>query len=366
MRLVLATNDIALTGASAAVVTAANELATRGHEVSLWVLRDGAPEDRLPEIVPEVTITRLGLGSLRSMHALRSLRESARRARPDAAVFVVNPVAAAAFSILTRRPCFYWIQASHRSRKARLSEVLAYAARVRLVVLNASVDATVLAPSAAIVPNPLPTPRTEIGTGRREGWRHGQLLTVGRLVPVKDLGFLLRVMAELERRVPGGFRLDIVGDGPSSHNLQAEAVRLHVSGCVRFCGKTNPEPWYEQQPFFLMSSVAEGQPIAIMEAADHGCGVIARDAPGVRDVLGSGYPGLTPHSEPSAMADMVLRWFDDPSTTRREIAQLRSKVRREFAPSVVADAWLALLERVDRRPRPSRRAKPRSSPIVND
>ncbi len=347
--MVLAANDLALTGASAALVTVANELATRGHEVSMWILRDGAPEDRLSDVASEVTVVRLGLGSLRTPRALRPMRDAVRRTRPDAGIFVVNPVAAAAFSILARRPCFYWVQASHRAPKARWSEVAAFAAGVRLVPLNASVAATVRAPSRAMVPNPVPARRSELGAPPREGWRHGLLLTVGRLVPVKDFGFQLQVMAELERRAPGEFQLDIVGDGPLFNELRAEAARLRVGHCVRFGGKADPAPWYEQQPFFLMSSVAEGHAVAIMEAADHDCGVIARDAPGVRDVLGSGYPGLTPHHDPIAMADVVCRWRNDPSTTRREIARLHRKVRTEFAPAVVADAWLALLEQACRR-----------------
>ena len=345
MRLVLGANDLALTGASAAVVTVANEFATRGHEVSLWILRDGAPEDRLADVASEVTIVRLGLGSLRTLHALRSMRDAVRHVRPDAGIFVVNPVAAAAFSILSRRPCFYWIQATHRAPKARWSEVAAYVAGVRLVPLNASVAATVRAPSSAAVPNPLPPGGAELGAPPREGWRDGQLLTVGRLVPVKEHGFLLRVMVELERRSPGEFRLDIVGDGPLLRDLEAEAARLHVDGCVQFGGQADPTPWYQRQPFFLLSSAAEGHAIAIMEAADHGCGVIVRDAPGVRDVVGSQYAGLTPHDEPSAMAAMISAWRDDRSTTRREIDQLQSKVRTEFAPAVVADAWSEVLGR---------------------
>jgi glycosyltransferase involved in cell wall biosynthesis len=342
VRVVLGTNHLGFGGAEAAAVAVANELASRSHDVTLWVLHDEPGKmQRLDDLDAAVSVRQFSCTGFRSTAALRELHRAVKQDRPDAAVYVSNATAAGVHALVTRAPVYYWVQNHARSTYGRVLELAARVAGARIVALNRSVAATVIGGCRTVIPNPMPSPDGEhVEAVRSPAWRDGRLLIVGRIVPQKDHDFLLHVMSLLRPR-PVPLELDVVGgpESPYFDRIRALAHQRGVASVVHFHGNVSAKPWFERGPMFVMTSQWEGQGVVFMEAASHGCPIIARDAPGVRDTLGLAYEGLTPHDSPSAMAAKIDAWMDEPEATATRARLLQDRMHHQYSSVHVIDLW---------------------------
>ena len=124
-------------------------------------------------------------------------------------------------------------------------------------------------------------------------------MTVGRLDPIKDQATLLRAVRVVCDRKPG-FRLDIVGDGPSRPELESLRAELGLGEAVAFRGyQEDVRPFLSAADFFVLSSISEGISIALLEAMAAGLPAVATDVGGNREVILQGETGLlTPAGTP--------------------------------------------------------------------
>lgn len=118
------------------------------------------------------------------------------------------------------------------------------------------------------------------------------LLSVGRLYPQKGYVHLLRVFAQLRKHY--SCRLAICGKGPLEIDLKNLATNLNISHSVEFLGQCeNPFKYMNASDIFVMSSIYEGQPNALIEALICGCPVVSTDCDsGPREILENGKYGL--------------------------------------------------------------------------
>lgn len=129
---------------------------------------------------------------------------------------------------------------------------------------------------------------------RRERSGELELLTVGRLVPVKGQQLLIEALAA---QAAHGLRLTltIVGDGPSLADLQALAAHHGIAERVRFAGAVGQQEiggYYERADAFVLPSFAEGIPVVLMEAMATGMPVIASRITGIPELVDDGRSGL--------------------------------------------------------------------------
>lgn len=142
-----------------------------------------------------------------------------------------------------------------------------------------------------------------------------QVGTAARLSPEKNLGLLIRAVAECRDRGLE-IRLDIVGEGPQRVELEALVQDLGLSGQIVFPGRVDSlEEWYPCLDAFVLPSLREGMPISILESLACGCPVIATDVGAVRELL-DGVDGcrVVPSNDLRALADamMALRFTPGP------------------------------------------------------
>ena len=201
--------------------------------------------------------------------------------------------------------------------------------REKLVVLPNAVDPQKWRPDAELRARV----RRELGLKDEFLW-----LAAGRLEPVKDYPTLLRAMALLQ----GPARLAIAGSGAEQARLTALAEHLGLSGRVRFFGfAPDLERWMQAADAFVLSSLWEGLPTALMEACACGLAAVATDVPGVREVLPD--RPLVPPRAPEALAAAMNQLMQASARARKAAgAGARQFAIERFALQPVLSRWEAL------------------------
>jgi glycosyltransferase involved in cell wall biosynthesis len=152
------------------------------------------------------------------------------------------------------------------------------------------------------------------------------VVSVGRLVRKKDHGTLLEAFARLRRDRPA--RLVVLGEGPMRQRLETAVARLGLSEDVAFPGHaTNPFSPVARADLFVLSSISEGMPSALIEALACGTPVVSTDCPsGPREILGEGRFGeLVAVGDVGALAAAMARQLDAPRD--REALRARARLR---------------------------------------
>jgi glycosyltransferase involved in cell wall biosynthesis len=117
-------------------------------------------------------------------------------------------------------------------------------------------------------------------------------LTVGRLVPVKNIGLQIMAMAEVVKKYPNT-ELWIVGEGSEKKKLEDNVKRLDLEGQVKFFGwQDDVSNFYNQAGVFLLTSDAEGWPLVIIEAAGFGLPIIMTDTGSAGEFIINGENGI--------------------------------------------------------------------------
>ena len=138
-----------------------------------------------------------------------------------------------------------------------------------------------------------------------------RLITVGSLIPRKNLGFLLRALAKL----PPTVDLSLVGSGEELSTLQNLARDLGIADRVAFLGKRDPAEipgLLARHDLFVLPSLSEGRSNAVYEAMAAGLAVLASDIPGTREQIDDGTTGfLFPLERDSELVELLARLNSD-------------------------------------------------------
>ena len=140
-----------------------------------------------------------------------------------------------------------------------------------------------------VVPNPVDIDAIRApGQVQKPLWQGPgpHLLAVGRLAPEKGFDLLLRATALLRFQLPAS-DLTILGAGPEEPRLRMLAEKLALERSVHFAGHvSHPEAWFGGATLFVLSSLREGMPNALLEAAAAGLPIVATPADGgLREML---------------------------------------------------------------------------------
>lgn len=169
--------------------------------------------------------------------------------------------------------------------------------------------------------------------------------TIGRLVPVKDQGTLLKAAAILRRQ---GLPLTtlLAGDGPLRGRLEDEAGRLGIASHVRFLGhRADAERVLAALDVFVLPSVSEGMSNTILEAMASGLPVVATRVGGADELVVHGETGLlTPPGSPERLAEALHVVLTDAGARRRMGTAARARAASEFSLSSALLAYKHLYE----------------------
>lgn len=151
--------------------------------------------------------------------------------------------------------------------------------------------------------------------------RPGEILvgTVAGLRPVKNLPRLVRAFAAMENR---SARLVIVGSGPDSERIAAEAGRLGVADRLHMPGfLPDPARWIGLFDIFALSSDSEQFPIALVEAMAAGLPAVATHVGDIPAMVAPDNAPLIVHPGDEAAFAAALDTLADRPDLRRAIGR---------------------------------------------
>jgi glycosyltransferase involved in cell wall biosynthesis len=195
---------------------------------------------------------------------------------------------------------------------------------------------------------------------RREltGGDYPLITNVARLTPQKAQHHLLDA-AKLVLAACPDVRFVLLGEGPLRPELEAQAAALGLSDRVIFAGFRPDVPdILAASEVFVLSSLWEGMPVALLEAMAAGCAAVATDVGGVGQVLRHEVTGLlVPPADPPALADALIRLCRDPATARQLGQAGQAWTTHEYGMRSWVGKWEDLYLRELRRERRPRLAR---------
>jgi glycosyltransferase involved in cell wall biosynthesis len=177
-----------------------------------------------------------------------------------------------------------------------------------------------------IQPNYVDTDAFRHARRRLRAIQSGNIAFVGRLHPVKNLFALLDALAGTHHR------LSIVGKGPQEIVLKEHAAKKKVN--VRFLG-TCPHGVLprvlSEMDLFVLPSVYENNPKALLEAMACGLPVVASDIPGIREIVKHEQNGLLCEPSAHALREAIDRLIHDPEVRRKLGRNARKTIELNFS-----------------------------------
>ncbi|MER9967277.1 glycosyltransferase [Mesorhizobium sp. M0060] len=353
-------------GAERVFVLMANELASRGHEVTLFTWNAEGPNAALRSAAVHLVDFGLPLrgegyaksatlkGIVRSANLFRRLDPDAVYSAPEFANLVMALALMLARSRAKFFPSFHAAASLPASglgaRMAIWLSALVAARATKAIAVSVGVGRDIVTrgfPKSKVVVINNPLPPAEAPQGNSYAWQaklaamgDGPVIaTAGRLVPVKDHRTLLRAFAAVRAGRPA--RLVIFGEGPLAAELYAYAEQTGIGADVLFAGYVNdPAACYAAADLFVLTSTSEGFGNVLVEAMAAGVPVISTDAPhGPREILGDGrFGALVPVGDAAALAKAMTEMLDHPTPA----AVLKSRAA-DFTVDKIGDRYKALL-----------------------
>jgi glycosyltransferase involved in cell wall biosynthesis len=135
-------------------------------------------------------------------------------------------------------------------------------------------------------------------------------LTVARLSEQKGHSYLLEAIAHLLPALRESWCFVWAGDGELGETLQLQAKQQGVASDIIFLGQTSEVPeWLSVADAFVLPSLYEGLPLALMEAMAVGLPCLATDIDGNRELLRQGENGWLCEARSSKALTEALEQF---------------------------------------------------------
>ncbi len=185
------------------------------------------------------------------------------------------------------------------------------------------------------------------------------IVSVGRLVPMKGLRFLIEASRRL---LDQGFshQVLIFGDGPQRVALMDLAKDLRVGEAVKFAGYAPPaeiQAALSRATAFALPAIwdpvghtQDGIPVAIMEAMAVGVPVVSTTISGIPELIENEKSGfLVPPGDSAALAAAIVKVCSlEPAEREQLVREARLQIEERHDGDVLADSFIEIVRRCDR------------------
>lgn len=269
-------------------------------------------------------------------------------------------LAATAFSRVRRvAVCHPWAESAYSAR-ARFYEkldlswlrffdnVVAVSQNVREKILKNNV----LAEKVSLIANGLDISRFNTVIDR-EGARESLAIprdslvigAVGRLSIEKGHRFLIEAAKPLVKDYPE-LQVIFVGDGPLKSELVQLSRRLGIEANVRFLGKVHNIPLIlSLMDLFVLPSLSEGLPMALLEAMAAKVPVIASNVGDIPHVIRDREEGLlVAPKNVEQLKDAISASLSDTAKRKQFASRAFEKVNGEYSMQIMAEKYIRMLD----------------------
>jgi glycosyltransferase involved in cell wall biosynthesis len=335
-------------GAEALAVEIANELAARGHDARMIVMRsDGrfqgrlAPSVRLHDLVrPRRDGSQAGR-VIYFLESARRLEALIRRERIDVVQCHLPKANFLGLLLAVRRACRVLVtvhnnrefdygdnagalkqrlrRASYRAMLRHCDTVVAVSEQVRASLMAELGVSAAAGRRLVVVPNGVrvrDVPTAAERTAARQEWGIAAdevlVVGVGRLTAQKDFAALLRALTRLPAGVPA-WRCVIAGEGEQLSDLERLAGDLGLDGRLRLAGLVPDVPGLlRAADVFCLPSRYEGLPLVLLEALAAGLPVASFAIAGVAEIVEDGVQArLAAPGDETALATALAELMAD-------------------------------------------------------
>ncbi|BAI60216.1 putative glycosyltransferase [Methanocella paludicola SANAE] len=165
------------------------------------------------------------------------------------------------------------------------------------------------------------------------------LLFVGRMITQKGVPYLIDAMPLVLEKHPDT-KLLLVGRGNALESLKKKVGAMGLEKSVIFSGYMTEDmlkETYGTCDMFVLPSVWEVLPIAILEAMSSSKPVVCTNAGGNAELVKDGYNGyVVPMRSPEALADRINDLLDDPEKMKSMGCAGRRRAEDEFDWKLIA------------------------------
>lgn len=173
------------------------------------------------------------------------------------------------------------------------------------------------------------------------------IVSIGRLEPVKGYNDLIDVFAKVNQKYPDWY-LNIIGDGKEKDNLYNKIKDNNLGEKIKLHGyltKKEMEPILEKSSIYVMTSLTESFGIVLLEAFSCGIPAIAFDsAEGAREIISNNEDGfLIKDRNKEEMANKICELIDD-YDKRKTMGKNGLEKSCDYDFDKVKEKWINIIE----------------------
>ena len=171
------------------------------------------------------------------------------------------------------------------------------------------------------------------------------LITVGRLHPVKRFNELIEIFSKLKNVQ----KLYIVGDGEEYKNLELQIKELNLEDRVILTGFRNQKEIGEymlKSSIFVMTSITEGLPMVLLEAMSYGLPCIAYNLEsGIKDIIDDNINGYIINNRDSLEYAKKVDYLINNQKKLEQMGLQAIKKAQEFEEDNVIKRWQKIIDK---------------------
>lgn len=171
---------------------------------------------------------------------------------------------------------------------------------------------------------------------------NNNIVSVGRLHPVKDFPTLLDVFSIVHNKIDDS-KLSIIGGGDEYDNLKEKIKELNLENYVEMPGMLSAKEVQDkvlESSLYVMTSISECFPMVLLEASSCGVPIVAFDVPvGPRAIIKDGENGyLIKNRNKEEMANKIIELLEN----RELLKKLGTQAKHEsykYLPDEIMKKW---------------------------
>lgn len=167
--------------------------------------------------------------------------------------------------------------------------------------------------------------------------------TVGALKELKDQATLLKAFARVVRFNPH-VRLILIGEGSEQEHLENLSEDLGVKDKMLIISNvSDPAPFYRVLDLFVLPSLAENFPMALLEAMSSGLPIIATDVGDIPYMLDGNKGGvIIKPGDINALFDGIKLFLKNPEVAREKGSYVRTRAEDLFSIDQMVNRYESL------------------------